>query len=129
MNPLELYIFIMLGLTVLVGTITLILFMKLLAHKYFIKWKHEPHGIAPVQAEGWFMGKYFYFRSRYEKAVIQFADSEEDWAGVNILKSYVVYKTNILYKASALPYWKAKLFIYKGCLMYLLKFKSNVSKC
>lgn len=91
-----------------------------------IKWKNKPHGIAPVQAEGWFMGKYFYFRSRYRYAVIQFADSEHDWDIVNISKKYVLYTSKDEYGASGITYWFAKLLIYKACLMYLLGFKSNV---
>ena len=116
-------ILILICIAAVVALCGLILYIK---YELSITWKHKPHGIAPVQAEGYFMGKYFYFRSRYERAVIQFADSEEDWKGVNILKKYVVYKTYNLYKASSIPYWKAKLLIYKGCLMYLLNFKSNV---
>jgi hypothetical protein len=118
--------FIFLGTVVILAVLILLYMLYIIGNTLVIKWKEEPHGIAPVQAEGYFMGKYFYFRSRYERAVIQFADSEEDWKGVNILKKYVVYKTYNLYKASSIPYWKAKLFIYKGCLMYLLNFKSNV---
>ena len=118
--------FIFLGTVVILAVLILLYMLYIIGNTLVIKWKEEPHGIAPVQAEGYFMGKYFYFRSRYERAVIQFADSEEDWKGVNILKKYVVYKTYNLYKASSIPYWKAKLFIYKGCLMYLFNFKSNV---
>jgi hypothetical protein len=118
--------FIFLGTVVILAVLILLYMLYIIGNTLVIKWKEEPHGIAPVQAEGYFMGKYFYFRSRYERAVIQFADSEEDWKGVNILKKYVVYKTYNLYKASSIPYWKAKLLIYKGCLMYLLNFKSNV---
>jgi hypothetical protein len=91
-----------------------------------IKWKRKPSGIAPVQAEGWFMGKYFYFRSRYRYAVIQFADSQHDWDIVNISKKYVLYTSKDEYGASSISYWFAKLLIYKACVMYLLGFKSNV---
>ena len=49
-----------------------------------------------------------------------------DWDIVNISKKYVLYTTKDEYGASGIPYWFAKLLIYKGCLKYLLGFKSNV---
>ena len=38
-----------------------------------IKWKHKPSGNCPVQAEGWFLGYYFYFRARGNEAIIEFS--------------------------------------------------------
>jgi hypothetical protein len=43
-----------------------------------IKWKYKPAGNCPVQAEGWFLGHYFYFRARGEWAIIEFAKTQED---------------------------------------------------
>jgi hypothetical protein len=44
-----------------------------------IKWKYKPNGWCPVQAEGWFLGTYFYFRSRWDQVTIEFCSTEEDW--------------------------------------------------
>lgn len=91
-----------------------------------LKWKMKPSGACPVQAEGWFLGKYFYFRSRFKHAVIQFADSEHDWDVLDIKKQYVLFSTKDDYGASWIPTWFAYALIFKGCIKFLLNFKSNV---
>lgn len=90
-----------------------------------IKWIYKPCGNCPVQSEGWFLDTtYFYFRSRGARATIEFAGSEELWEKDIIEKSYVL-KTTKLYKAGWLSHRYCKWLIYKGCLMYLLNFKSQ----
>jgi len=77
-----------------------------------IKWKYKPSGNCPVQAEGWFLGHYFYFRARGEYATIEFENH-----------FYVLTKTEP-YMAGWLPKWICKLLIYKGCIKFILKHKS-----
>jgi hypothetical protein len=78
-----------------------------------IKWKYKPAGNCPVQAEGWFLKQPFYFRARGEWATIEFGNH-----------FYVVTKTEP-YMAGWLPKWKCKLLIYKGCIKFILKHKSD----
>lgn len=92
--------------------------------KYIFKWKYEPSGVCPVQAEGWFLGKYFYFRSRWSTSTIEFAKSELDWMNDNILRHYDL-KTTAPYEAGWLSQRKCKMLIYLGCLLFLLKIKSK----
>jgi hypothetical protein len=91
-----------------------------LKFKDMIKWLSKPNGAAPVQAEGWFLGHYFYFRSRYDQAKIQFCRSQHDWDENYITKEYVLYSTKETYGASWLPYWFSVVLIYKGCFKFLL---------
>jgi hypothetical protein len=113
-------LFIMLGITVTLLILVFLYMLYIIGNTLVIKWKEEPHGVAPVQAQGHFLGYYFYFRSRYEKAKIEFARSQHDWDIDHITKAYLLYKTNIAYKASSMSYWKAKRLIYKGCFLFLL---------
>ena len=87
------------------------------------KWIYSPSGYCPVQAEGYFLGFYFYFRLRWSRATIEFSKSELDWQKDSILKTYVLSTTNYG-KAGWLNHNYAKWLIYKGCLKFLLKFKS-----
>jgi len=82
-----------------------------------IKWKYKPVGNCPVQAEGWFLGHYFYFRARGEHATIEFSKSEE----ANVLSAFYVLIKTEEYMAGWLPKWRCKLLIYKGCLKFLFK--------
>jgi len=89
-----------------------------------IKWKYKPSGWFPVQAEGWFLGTYFYFRSRGDEAAIEFCSTEEDWDKNNIDSFYILYRT-APYKAGWLSKWLCRLLIYKGCFMYYFKIKQK----
>ena len=89
-----------------------------------IKWKYKPAGNCPVQAEGWFLGHYFYFRARGEYATIEFSKSEDYHNRNKIYKRYILTKTEE-YMAGWLPKWKCKLLIYKGCIKFILKHKSD----
>lgn len=91
-----------------------------------IKWIYEPQGNCPVQAEGYFRDKYFYFRSRHESATIEFCQSKTHWSRGLYNRCYVVGTTKKQYMAGWFPKWYCKLLIYKGCFMYFLNFKSNV---
>jgi hypothetical protein len=88
-----------------------------------IKWKYKPAGNCPVQAEGWFLGYYFYFRARGEYATIEFAKTEED-QGADVLSAFYVLTKTEEHMAGWLPKWICRLLIYKGCIKFLFKFKS-----
>jgi hypothetical protein len=85
-----------------------------------IKWKYKPAGNCPVQAEGWFLGHYFYFRARGKWAVIEFAKTEENQKEDTLSAFYILAETEE-YMAGWLPKWKCKLLIYKGCLKFIFK--------
>ena len=85
-----------------------------------IKWKYKPAGNCPVQAEGWFLGYYFYFRARGEYATIEFSKTEAGWENDLIHAFYVLTKTKE-YMAGWLPKWRCRLLIWKGCLKFLFK--------
>lgn len=91
--------------------------------KKIIKWKYKPAGNCPVEAEGWFLGYFFYFRARGEQATIEFASSEDAFDRNSITAMYVLIKTDE-YMAGWLPKWKCKLLIYKGFLKFLFINKS-----
>lgn len=92
-----------------------------------IKWKYKPSGNCPVQAEGWFMGYYFYFRARWSKATIEFSKTEAGWENELIHARYVLLDTgDDPYAAGWLPKWACRILIWKGCLRFL--FKRNKDK-
>lgn len=87
-----------------------------------IKWKRKPHGNCPVQAEGWFLGYYFYFRSRWSKATIEFSKTEAGWENGLIHGRYVLLDTEgDQFAAGWLPKWICRLLIWKGCCMFMLR--------
>ena len=81
-----------------------------------IKWIYKPSGNCPVQAEGYFLGHYFYFRARGEHATIEF--SKEEY-GLEVVY-YILTKTKP-YMAGWLPKWKCRLLIWKGCLKFIIR--------
>ena len=91
------------------------------------KWKYKPCGIFQVQAEGWFLGSYFYFRAKRSSVKIDFSKSEELWIEGNYIKSF-----NLLnfrnQRAGDLSFWKSELLIYWGCLLFLFTFSFLPSK-
>jgi len=86
-----------------------------------IKWTRKPHGNCPVQAEGYFMGYYFYFRARWKEAVIEFSETETDWEYNRYIACYTLFSTKDEYAAGWLPTWVCRLLIWKGCLKFLFK--------
>lgn len=85
------------------------------------KWKYKPCGICPVQAEGWFLGFYFYFRARGSYVTIDFSKTEERWVEGNNRKSFVLLQLDWP-EAGYLSFWKSRLLVYWGCLLFLLTF-------
>jgi len=86
-----------------------------------IKWKYKPSGNCPVQAEGWFLGYYFYFRARGNEAIIEFSLTEAGWENDLIHGRYMLHRTTKDYYAGWLPKWYCKLLIWKGCFKFLFK--------
>lgn len=91
-----------------------------------IKWKCKPSGNCPVQAEGYFINYYFYFRARHEQAIIQFSKTEAGWENDLIHAQYHLLQTEGLYAAGYLPKWKCRLLIWVGCFRFM--FKRNKEK-
>lgn len=81
-----------------------------------IKWIYKPSGNCPVQAEGYFLGHYFYFRARGEHATIEFNKVE----GGPEVAYYILAKTEP-FMAGWLPSWKCKLLIWKGCFKFIIR--------
>jgi hypothetical protein len=93
-----------------------------------IDWIKKPQGNAPTEAEGWFLGYYFYFRSKWHIASIQFAKDEDYWYDIDngIIKEYILLKTKNEYSANHISNKHATRLIIKGCIKfcyYLLKNK------
>ena len=88
-----------------------------------IKWISKPHGACPVQAEGYFMGYYFYFRSRWQTSSIEFAKTEQDWKDDKLVAYYELAKFDDEHTASWLPHWACRLLIWMGCLKFIFRKK------
>ena len=112
--------YILLGLMVTAAVIAIVGVIMCTVQELMITWKHEPNGICPVQAEGFFLGYYFYFRSRYETGKIQFCKKEQDWDDGYITKEYVVYTSKDLFAAGYIKHSKARRLIYWGCFKFLI---------
>ncbi len=91
-----------------------------------IKWKRKLGGKCPIQAEGYFMGYYFYFRSRWSTATIEFSKTEAGWENDLIHARYVLVDMKDDYAAGWLPKWICRLLIWKGCIKFF--FKQNKHK-
>lgn len=85
-----------------------------------IYWKYKPSGFCPVQSEGYFLGTYFYFRSRWSRAVLHFysSDSIDD---EELLCEYTLFRTRNEFAAGWLSHNFCKFLIYLGCLLFFLK--------
>ena len=85
------------------------------------KWIYKPSGLSPVQADGIFLGYYFYFRSRHELSTIDFYKNKEDWENLHPSVLYLEVKKNYYqYMAGYISRRLAKWLIFKGCLMFLI---------
>ena len=88
-----------------------------------LKWDYEPGGMCPVQAEGTFLGYYFYFRSRWDKASIEFSKSITDWEENRLVRRYVL-KTFPMFEAGYVDPKIAKRLIYKGLFLFAIRWPS-----
>lgn len=79
-----------------------------------------------MQAEGYFLGYYFYFRSRGTVARIEFAASEEVlWDRELYLAQYELWHTRVEGAAGWLPYWFCRVLIWWGCLRFIFERRGN----
>lgn len=90
--------------------------------KKLFEWEYKPSGNCPVQANGWFLGYYFYFRARWSQASIEFYKDKGDYELDIIKKSYILKETDS-YLAGWLSNSVCKRLIFKGCLMFLFSLK------
>lgn len=86
-----------------------------------IKWKYKPSGNCPVQAEGYFLGWYFYFRLRWNKATIEFSKTEAEWKNNLIHARYMLWTTKNMVSAGWLSHKFCLLLVYLGCLRFFFK--------
>ena len=94
-----------------------------------IKWIYKPAGLCPVQSEGYFMDRYFYFRGRHDRITIDFAPSKQDWRDDKNIVEYTLKQTSNPYEAGYYPYWKCILLIYWGCWLYVWNKKILKNNC
>jgi len=93
------------------------------------KWIYRPSGKSPVQADGYFLGYYFYFRSKWDFSEIEFAKTEEEWKDTtsDCVIHFYVKKYKSEYEGGWISNKKAKRLIYKGCLLFIL-YKLGIKK-
>ena len=89
-----------------------------------IKWKRKPSGNCPVQAEGWFMGWYFYFRARWGTATIEFSKTQTGWENDLIHGRYVLW-TVPSPGAGWLSAGLCRRLVWLGCLRFFFKLDKN----
>ena len=85
-----------------------------------IKWLSKPHKKYQIQAEGYFLGRYFYFRSKFNASVIEFSNHKNHY-DYHLEKSYLLHVNND-YEAEYLNLNFCKLLIvtpqYIFCMHY-----------
>ena len=87
----------------------------------------KPSGSCPVQAEGYFRGYYFYFRSRWDRATIEFSKTQEDWERDVIVRRYVLMTLDSP-DAGWIPKWMSWLLIGVGCVrFYFRRYKKQTN--
>ena len=82
------------------------------------KWEYKPSGNCPVQAEGWFLNYYFYFRARGTKATIEFYKNRDSF-DTDEPVNYIELKETEAYQAGWLSEEVCKWLVYKGCFLFL----------
>jgi hypothetical protein len=82
-----------------------------------IKWINKPYGNCPVQAEGYFLNHYFYFRAKWEFVEIEFYKTQEDFWSNEPIKEYLLMNTEE-YKAGWLSHRKCYFLILKGLVKF-----------
>lgn len=84
------------------------------------KWEYKPSGNCPVQAEGWFLNYYFYFRARHSLATIEFYEDKGDFY-IDEPIDYIELKETEKHQAGWLSEKECRRLIYKGCLLFIFK--------
>ena len=93
---------------------------KVLARLLPIQWAYKPMGICPVQAEGYFLGYYFFFRGRWDSLTIEFANSCDDWFNDKVIYWKILKTTDGIFNAGYYQQEKCIALIYRGCLLFLI---------
>jgi hypothetical protein len=93
--------------------------------KKLFKWINKPGGNCPVQAEGYFLGYFFYFRARHQSATIEFYNNREDFEGDIWVESiaHITLKTTEPYEAGWLSKRECTFLVFKGCFLFLFLHK------
>jgi hypothetical protein len=86
----------------------------------FFKWIYKPNGKSPVQADGRFLGYYFYFRSKWDLSTIDFYKNKEDWENLYPSVLYLEVKKHRPFIAGFISNKEAKRLIYKGCFLFFI---------
>lgn len=94
------------------------------------KWIYKPSGNCPVQAEGHFLGYFFYFRARWQSARIEFYNDIKDFEEDNFkeILFYTTLKNTRPYKAGYLSKRTCMFLVYKGCFLFLFSAKTNKNR-
>lgn len=85
--------------------------------KTFFRWLSPPNGNCPVQAEGWFLGYFFYFRARHSLATIEFYHDKGCFYNDYPVKMFELKETGA-YQAGWLPKRTCRFLVYKGCFKF-----------
>ncbi len=85
----------------------------------FFKWEIKPNGNCPVQAYGWFLNHYFYFRARGSRATIEFYNDKGDFYISEPTANFVLKETPE-YVSGWLSKRTCKFLIFKGCFKFLI---------
>jgi len=88
------------------------------------EWDYPPSGMCPVQAEGHFLGHYFYFRSRGATATIEFSKTQKDWEENKIVRIYKL-KSYPPFEAGYVPRKEATRLVYKGLFLFAIRWPST----
>jgi hypothetical protein len=80
-----------------------------------IYWNKKPTIESPYEAEGWFLGYYFYYEVGMTFVFMTFAVSKKAWEFGILEKSYHTLNGNYDWDKPS----KGKWFIYKSCFKFL----------
>lgn len=94
------------------------------------QWVYKPSGNCPIQAEGYFLGYFFYFRARHELATMDFYNDRGDFDNNAFAKpiAYIIVKTDDDYEAGWLSKKECTFLVFKGCFMFILNKIFNLNK-
>lgn len=95
--------------------------------KKLFKWIYSPNGNCPIQAEGYFLGYFFYFRARYDIVTISFYNKKEDFDSYIWISPVadIILKYTEPYQASWLSKRECKFLVLKGCFIFLFELIKN----
>ena len=95
--------------------------------KRLFKWDRKINGNCPVQANGWFLNFYFYFRARNSNATLEFYKEKVDFY-LNDPEYFFMLKETEPYRAGWLNKNFCFLLILKGCFLFVFELIKNKLK-